>query len=251
MINKPKILLLDYETSPAKGYFFGSIWETNIVKVIEYEQILSVSWKWYGEKGVHVKGQDDFKGYKKGVLNDEAIVRFFAKELEKADFVVAHNGVSFDFKVFNTRLLNYRMKPMPEFRVFDTKTLVKSRFHLPSNKLNDIADFLGIGEKLKHTGFSMWLGCEAGNKKDWATMKKYDRQDTVLLDKIFTIIFPYVKVPTMFNKIDKDSPQCSNPSCNSFHLQARGFSILSSGVRKSRYQCQDCGKWGTTEETVS
>ena len=31
---KPNILSLDYETSPAKGYFFGSIWETNI-KLIE------------------------------------------------------------------------------------------------------------------------------------------------------------------------------------------------------------------------
>jgi len=57
---KLKILILDFETSPAKGYFFGHIWETNIIEVIEYEQVLSVAWKWYGEKSVHVMGQDDF-----------------------------------------------------------------------------------------------------------------------------------------------------------------------------------------------
>lgn len=237
-----KILLLDFETSPAKGYFFGSIWETDIVKVIEYEQILSVSWKWYGEKKVHVLGQDDFKDYKPGKLNDKLLVEKFAKELEKADYVVAHNGISFDFKVFNTRLLHYRIKPMPDYKVFDTKVLARGKFHFPSNKLNDIADFLGIGEKTKHPGISMWLGCEQGIQKDWNIMKKYDKQDTILLDKIFKILLPYVKLPVLFNKLDETFAYCK--ICGSSHLQRRGEEITVSGVRKPRYQCQDCGKWG-------
>lgn len=121
MINKkPNILSLDYETSPSKGYFFGSIWETNIIEKIEDEQILCVGYKWNDEK-VKVVGQDDFKGYKKGVLNDKELVKFFANILEQADIVSCHNGDQFDIKVFNTRLLFHGMKPIPIKKSFDTK----------------------------------------------------------------------------------------------------------------------------------
>ena len=88
MINKkPKILAFDFETSPAKGYFFGGIWDTNIIEIIEYEQILCVAWMEHGSDKLHVKGQDDFKGYKKGVLNDKELVIFFRDIISKYDIL--------------------------------------------------------------------------------------------------------------------------------------------------------------------
>ena len=81
---EPRILSLDYETSPQKGYFFGPIWETNIIEVIEHTTILCVGYKW-DDGPVKVIGQSDFKDYKKGVLNDESLVKFFAPLLKEAD----------------------------------------------------------------------------------------------------------------------------------------------------------------------
>jgi DNA polymerase elongation subunit (family B) len=173
MSSSLKVLILDYETSPAKGYFWGSIWETNIIEVIEYEQILCVGWRWYGEKKAHVIGQDDFKSYKKGKLNDKDLVKFFVPILQKADVIIGHNSDQFDIKVFNTRLLHYRLPTIPINKSIDTKKISKGQFHLPSNKLDDIADFLEIDRKLAHTGKNMWLGCEQGVEKDWRLMKKY------------------------------------------------------------------------------
>lgn len=250
MIKDLKILELDYETSPQIGYFFGSIWETNIIKVIRHEQVLTASYKWYGEKTVHVVGQNDFKDYIPGVLNDKSLIEFLAPIIAEADFLVAHNGDNFDFKVFNTRLLAHRLPPMPDVKTFDTKKLARGKFHFPSNKLNDIADFLGVGQKLQHHGLDMWLGCENGNESDWKTMKKYDKQDTILMDKIFTIILPYVKLPAMFDKVNDELKRCPNPICGSDDVSLQGYRILASGKKKRRYQCNVCGKWGHGNKEV-
>lgn len=239
--NKPKILELDFETSPAKGYFFGGIWETNIIQVIEYEQILCVAWKWHGESKVNVIGQDDFKGYKKGILNDKELVAYFAPLIEEADAVSAHNGDRFDLPVFNTRLLAHNFKPIPNVKSLDTKKIAKKAFHLPSNKLDDIADFLGIGRKLS-THKSLWFGCEKGDKDSWKYMKKYCGNDVLLQSAVLDKILPFVKQTSNFNTIMGTTYQCPNPTCGSFNTQKRGYAVTTL-IKYQRWQCQDCGTW--------
>ncbi len=248
--NNLKILELDYETSPARGRFFGSIWETNIVHIDEFEQVLTVSWKWHGEKKLNVLGQDDFDGYKPGKLNDKALCQFFSTILSQADYVVAHNGDSFDMKVFNTRLLFHRLPQVPELKTFDTKKLSKGKFHFPSNKLDHIAQFLGIEGKIHHKGIDLWLGCEAGNPEVWRDMKKYNKQDIVVLDDVFSIIMPYVKLPAQFNVVSVATDPCPNPLCGSMNLKKRGTERVAGGL-KQRYQCGDCGKWSYGKKLIS
>lgn len=244
MKNKPVIIALDFETSPAKGYFFGGIWETNIIEVIEYEQILCVAWMEHGSSVVHVKGQDDFKGYKKGVLNDKELVTFFRPIIESADIVSAHNGDRFDLTVFNTRLLAHGMKPVPPTKSLDTKKIAKNKFHLPSNKLDDIADFLKIGRKLS-THKSLWLGCEKGDRKSWKYMKKYCGLDVKLQDKVLGYILPFVKQVNNFNTITGNLMKCPSVICGSDNIIKRGFQF-SSTVKYQRWQCMDCGLWSRT-----
>ena len=242
---KLKILILDFETSPAKGYFFGRVWETNIIEVIEYEQILSVAWKWHGEKSVHVMGQDDFKGYKPGKLNDKELIKFFAPIIDSADIVVAHNGDKFDLTVFNTRLLHHGFNPVADCRSFDTKKLAKNKFHFPSNKLDDIADFLEIGRKVSHTGKNMWLGCEKGVKEDWRLMKKYNKQDVVLEDKVVEKLIPFMKQVNDYVENINGGITCPNPLCKSIHLTKHQKKIIKGGFWRQKYQCQECGAYYT------
>lgn len=236
-----KILEIDYESSPAKGYFFGGIWETNIIEVIEYEQILSIAWKWHGENKIHVVGQDDFKRYKPGVLNDKDLISFFVPIIEQADIVVGHNSDNFDNRVLNTRLLAHGFKPIPPFKSFDTKKIAKSKFHLPSNKLDDIADFLGIERKLAHTGKNMWLGCEQGNEKDWKMMKDYNKRDILILDKVLDKIIPFMKFT---NEFTENGIKCPNPTCGSTHMTKSKRRMCATGF-KQQYQCQKCGSYKT------
>ena len=241
MNKKPRILSLDYETSPATGRFFGSIWETNIIEIVEYEKILCVAWKWNDEDKVHVIGQDDFKGYKKGVLDDKALCEFFAPLIAQADIVSCHNGDRFDIPVFNTRLLSHRMKPIPPFKSFDTKKMAKSKFHLPSNKMDDIADFCGLSRKLStHKG--LWEGCRSGDEDSWKYMKKYCKHDVSLQDEILHIIIPYTHQAINYNTIVGVTRNCPNPTCGSSKLHKRGFDTTG----KQRYQCQTCFTWSAS-----
>jgi len=243
MNKPPKILAFDFETSPAKGYFFGSIWETNVIEIIEYEQILCVAWMEHGSNKVHVKGQDDFKGYKPGVLNDKELVMFFRDIISKYDIVSAHNGDRFDITVLNTRLLAHGLAPINLSSTIDTKKIAKNKFHLPSNKLDDIADFLGIGRKLStHKG--LWMGCEKGIQTDWNYMKKYCKLDVVLQDKVLDYIIPFVKFNNVYSQLNGVDINCSNPTCCSKKLKINKKRKVVGGW-KNQYQCDDCGSYTT------
>ena len=239
---EPVILSFDYETSPAKGYFFGGIWETDIIEVIEFEQILCVAYK-LGDAPVKVIGQDDFKGYKKGVLNDKELVEFFAPILDQADIVSGHNSDQFDIKVFNTRLLAHGLQPVPITKSFDTKKIAKNMFHLPSNKLDDIADFLGIGRKLS-THKSLWFGCENGDEKSWKYMKKYCQLDVALQHKVLEKILPFAKQTGDFVFVNKEGITCPSPLCLSKHMTKSKNRKVKGGY-KIQYQCQNCGSYYT------
>lgn len=246
-IKEPVVLSLDYETSPQKGYFFGSIWETNIIEVIEHTSILCVGYK-FDDGPVKIIGQNDFKGYKKGILNDEALVRFFAPILKKADVVSAHNGDNFDIKVFNTRLLAYGLDPVPVSKTFDTKKIARNMFSLPSNKLDDIADFLKIGRKL-NTYKKLWFDCEKGDKQAWKYMKKYCGMDVSLQYEVLKRILPFAKQTGDFIFVNPDGITCPNPLCLSTHMTNSKNRIVKGGYKK-QYQCQDCGSYFTNNKVI-
>lgn len=161
--------------------------------------------------------------------------------MEEADVVSAHNGDRFDLTVFNTRLLAHGLKPVPPSKSLDTKKIAKNKFHLPSNKLDDIADFLGIGHKLE-THKSMWFGCEKGDKKDWKLMKEYCGKDVLLQEKVLDKILPFTRQLANWNVIMDELRCCPNPSCGSERIQKRGFHY-SATAKTQRIQCQDCGTW--------
>lgn len=244
----PKVLAFDFETSPAKGYFFGNIWETNIIEVIEYEQILCVAWMEHGSDKVYVKGQDDFPSYKAGKLDDKELVKFFRDIISRYDIVSGHNSDRFDLTVLNTRLLAHGLEPISLSSTLDTKKISKNKFHLPSNKLDDIADFLGIGRKLS-THKSLWMGCEQGIQKDWDYMKKYCKLDVKLQDEVLEYIIPFVKFNNTYNYMDGVRPNCTNPTCLSPKVVKKMTKKVSGG-RRQQYQCKDCGSYFTDKTLI-
>ena len=69
---KPKILLLDIETSPNVAYVWGK-WEQNVIDYVKEWNIICFSAKWLDGKHI-TKSSADYKGYKIGA-NDEEIVK--------------------------------------------------------------------------------------------------------------------------------------------------------------------------------
>ncbi len=179
----------------ASGYFFGRIWETNIVEVIEQSFMLSFSYKVLGEKAIYTYALPDFPRFRHDKHDDSQLVEKLAEILDTADLVVHHNGDRFDVPTANTRLLFHGFNPPAPFKTIDTCKQARRALKLPSNKLDDIGEYFGLGRKLAHTGKHLWLACMNGDRKAFKEMKRYNKQDVALLEKVYLKMLPYIKQP--------------------------------------------------------
>lgn len=170
--NQHKLLCIDLETAPIVAYTW-QMYDTNVIKRIKTFTILSFAYKWLGEK-VQVEACD--------TQSEKSLLLKLNRLLSSAEIVVAHNGDSFDIKKINARFMVHKINPPSPYRTIDTKKVAKSVACFDSNSLENLGTDLEEGEKIKHRGFDMWLGCMAGKQCDWDDMKKYNMQDVVLLE---------------------------------------------------------------------
>lgn len=223
-MNKPKILIYDIETTPHLSYTWGK-YDQNVIAFKDYSKILSVAYKWHGEKKVHSSNG-----------NEKSLVTLLWVLFNEADAVVAHNGNAFDTKRCYAYFSKFNMKPPAPFRQIDTKLIAKKHFSFPSNSLNDLADYLGIGRKKETGGFELWLKCMQGDKKAWKTMLEYNENDVVLLEKVYLRLLPYITENLRLYA----GEVC--PTCGSDSLISRGEVRTISAIFQ-RVQCKSCGHW--------
>jgi uncharacterized protein YprB with RNaseH-like and TPR domain len=179
-----KILLLDIETTPMQVYTWG-LWDQNIGinQIIKSTEMLCFGAKWLGQKSVTFKSSHH--DGKKAMLEE------LHKLMEEADVLVGWNSASFDHKHINREFLENGMLPPSPTKDLDLMTVTKANFQFPSNKLDYVAQKLGVGSKFKHSGFELWIKCMEGNDKAWREMKKYQIQDVQLLDSLYDILLPW------------------------------------------------------------
>ena len=233
-----RILTIDIETSPLIAYSWGPVYETNLIEVIDQTAVISYSAKWLGGKHI-TKGWPDYKGYKKGRLNDREIIKDIWRLLDEADIIVAQNGKRFDVKVMNARFLFHGLTAPSPYKIVDTLTEAKKYLRLPSYKLNDICNYYGIGGKVEHEGWGLWKKCLRGDEKAWKRMLKYNKHDVVLTEKLYLLLLPFIKHPDR-NIIEGTRGKC--PSCSSEKLIKRGYAMVKGGS-KAKLQCKNCGAW--------
>lgn len=241
---KPSVIVFDTETSPQLGYFFGGMWETNIVKVVEYETIITISYWDSKTKKVKSLSQWDFPDWKKGVWNDKSLVKTFREIINKYDIIVGQNSDQFDIKLFNSRLAFHGFESLPVTKTFDTKKIAKSKLKLPSYSLEIMANFFGLEGKYHHSGLDMWFKCKDGDKKAQKEMTHYCNIDVVKTKDVFYKLLPFVKFDTSYSKVDGHNINCSNPLCLSKHLIKSKRRMVQNGF-KQQYQCKDCGSYTT------
>lgn len=237
--NKAKILFLDIETSPNIGFVWGK-YEQDVIEYVQEWYLLCASWKWLGDRKIYASAQIDSSGYKKDRTNDKNVLAKLWKVLDEADVVIVHNGAQFDIPKINARFITHGMTPPSPYKVIDTVKVARSKFKFNSNKLNDLSQSLNIGRKVETGGFQLWIDCMAGDKKAWARMVRYNKQDVSLLEEVYLKFRPWITNHPNLNLLSDTVFNC--PNCHSDALQSRGFSITTTS-KKRRYQCQDCGVW--------
>lgn len=248
MAQKPRVLFYDIETSPLICYTWTEWIDGQVIEVIQDYQILTIAWKWLGEKKIHCIGQDDFPDYKPGQISDKSLLKAFKKVLDEADVIVAHNGDRFDVKKLNARMIINGMQPYSPVKQYDTKKAAKRIGGFTSNRLGRLAKDLNVAAKGDPGGFTTWKSCLAGDPKAWAKMKKYNKQDIPPLEDLYIKLSPWDKQSPSLNIIADRPAAC--PNCLSNHIQARGYTTPTKTGRKRRYVCMACGKWLQGRKTV-
>ena len=244
--NSPKILIYDIETMANLAYVWGK-YEQDVVAYEKEWYMLTFAWKWLGKKQTHVLSLPDFKTWKKDKQNDKELVHELWKLFDEADIVIAHNGNSFDQKKSNARFIAHGFAQPQPYQQIDTKLVAKRYFNFNSNKLDDLGNYLGIGRKINTGGFDLWLGCASGDMKAWNKMCRYNKQDVILLEKVYLKLRGWDTKHPNLSLFSENRNICRN--CSSTNLYKHGFKRVKAGFRQQLH-CIDCGSFQTDEKII-
>ena len=230
-----KVLFLDIETSPNTAYVWG-IFKENIplARLIDTSDMLCWSAKWLDD--------DNVLFYSIENSTKKSMLKSIHKLLSEADMVVTYNGNRFDLPVLNKEFLLEGMDPPPPYKSMDIYQTVKRRFRFTSNKLDHIAQQLGLGQK-HETSFQLWIDCMNKDPEAWKQMEGYNIQDVLLLEKVYNKLLPWINNHANY-QVYSGIPFCC-PRCGSERSQSRGYAYSANGSYK-RHQCKDCKGWFRT-----
>jgi hypothetical protein len=244
---EPRILFLDIETAPDVTWAWG-VYQENAIAVKEHWYVLSYAAQWRGSGPIVVRGLDDFPGYRGGNSTEAKLIKEVRDLLDRADIVVAHNGVDFDVRKLNARMIAHRLPPPSPYRIVDTKRDLTRVAKFSSNRLNWLSKQLGIGRKTEeHHDWKMWQGCMEGDAGMWRRMKTYNRHDVVLLRELYERLAPWLDQPNAAAFARREV--CPNPACRKPALVKWGFYRAKTRIYQ-RYSCRACGAWARASRSV-
>jgi len=237
----PKILVFDTETAAATALTFGrfkvNLSQDNILDNGGW--LLCACWRWLGSnttESIHLT-QDE-------VLNkdDSRIVAKLFELYEEADAVLAHNSQGFDHKVVQTRAIYNGFPPLPQVKVLDTLQLVKKYLKLPSNRLDAIGEFFGLGRKISTSGISLWRRVQEGDEEAMEQMVEYCLQDVDLLYDVYLRTRQLGRAGSDFNAalyFNDDLIRCR--VCGSSEVEAIGRTTETALNVFDEMRCNECG----------
>lgn len=230
---RARILVIDVETAPMIGAFFRTGKQRiGVHQVLEPSYMMSFAAKWHGYKRVIYRS----------VFHDgrDAMVAELAALMDEAHIIVHYNGARFDeLKIEKELMLAGLPEPSPYRRVDLIHTA--RRFGFDSNKLDWVAQQVGLGGKMQHSGFDMWMQCMAGDEKAWAMFRRYNIADTVLEDRLYTRWRPYIKNhPNLALFAGDEEMRCPNCGRSNF-TPLRDTPALTGVTAYAAYRCE-CGK---------
>ena len=240
---KPKRLFYDIETSYniVKSWRIGFNINLNMEDIIQERAIITIAYKWEGEEDVTVLSWD--KGCDKKIIED------FVKVMAKADELVGHNVDRYDTKFIMARALKHNISVLPKYQSTDTLKLAKKHFMLNSNKLDYIAQYLGIGHKTKHRGLSMWDDIILRNDpKALEEMIEYNVQDVFLTEQVYHKLMEY-SLPKVNHASKQTGDKHTCPQCGSDHAELHKTYISGTGTKTRLMNCLNCSTNFTINNT--
>jgi DNA polymerase elongation subunit (family B) len=159
--------------------------------------------------------------------------------LDEADIVVSWNGDSFDLPWIRGELATAGYTPPSAFISVDLIKTARS-FRLDSNRLDDVAQLYGRGSKMDTGGIDLWKACLAGDRKAWDKMRRYNRRDVILTERLLDDLWPWIKNLPHRGQWTRDRECC--PSCGSTDLTLVGITYTKT-LEYPKLRCDDCERY--------
>lgn len=234
-----KTLFLDIETRPHEGYVWGTFNQNvSLNQLIEVSSLISWAASW--------RGSDETIFSSQHMTSRRSMMKELHLLMDEADEVCGWNSDRFDIPIINKEFLLLRMAPPSPYKKVDLMKTVKKNFRFASNKLQHVAEQLGVGSKLETGGFDLWAQCILGDDEAWEKMEEYNRQDVILLEELYDILLPWSS-----NLVNRSllTQELACPNCGGKHYHERGTRTNGQGTYK-RYQCKKCDTWFRSNKSV-
>ncbi len=230
-----KRLFFDIETSPNIGLFWSAGYKQRIDynNIIKERAIICICYRWENEKTTHSLQWDSKQ-------NDKSMLRQFIKVANHANELIGHNGDRFDLKWIRTRSLFHGIEMFPDYTTIDTLKIAKNKFRFNSNRLDYIAQYLGLQGKLE-TEFDLWKDIVLKNcPKSMKKMVKYCKHDVEILEKVYHQLKKHTYTKTHYGVFFNESREtCKECGCEDLTIQRTR--VTSAGTRFNIYKCDECG----------
>lgn len=233
----PKILFYDIEVSYglAKAWRPGYNINLSYDDFIVHPRIICISYKWSDSDEVHSVRWDSEQ-------NDKNLLELFIPELNKADFIVGHNADNFDLPWIRTRALLHGIDMHPKYASVDTYKVAKYNFRFPSNKLDAIGQYLGLGEKIK-TSRELWDAVTLHrNPQALEDMVAYCNQDVILLEKVYYALKKMMLNQNHAGVVNGTVKQVS-PYNGKENIELVKTTTTKAGTLKRLMRCKDTGEY--------
>jgi uncharacterized protein YprB with RNaseH-like and TPR domain len=236
---KRRRLFFDIETSPNIGLFWEAGYKKNITtdNIIRERAIICICYKWEDEKEVYALQWD-------AKQNDKRMLEQFIAVANTANELVGHNGDKFDLAWIRTRCLFHGIDMFPNYQTIDTLKVARSKFRFQSNRLNYIAEFLGLGGKIK-TEFNLWKDILLNKDKiAMEKMIKYCKKDVSLLEEVYKLLGNHIASKTHYGVVfGQDRGSCPECGAGSEDLIKNNSVVTATGLTRIQYKCKVCNKF--------
>ena len=228
-----KLLTIDIETRPIEARTWG-LWGQNIGinQITNPGGLLCFAAKFHGERRVHFHSE-----WEDG---EKAMAKALYRLLDEADAIAGWNSDKFDLRWINAQFLKHGMGKPSSYVRLDLMKSVKRQVYLPSYKLDFVARYLELGQKVRTGGFDLWADVLAGCEKAQAKMRRYNIGDVKLTEAVYDRLSAKGWVMGLPNAALDGGHVCTH--CGSEKLQARGWQHTKTR-RYQRWHCKDCGGW--------
>ena len=237
VISPIKRLFFDIETTPMVVYSWriGSKINISYDNIIDSWKIITICYKWENEDEVHSIRWDSEQ-------SDKSMLEEFIEIANEADELIGHNADRFDIKKVRTRCLFHHIPAFPKYRSLDTLKKARGNFAFDSNKLDAIAKYLGVGAKMEHEGFEMWVKVLKNDTEALSTMVDYCKQDVVVLEDVYHAMEHYIKPNTHAGvHLLGAEYRYSCPICGEKHLNLIKTDVTQKGFVSRVVECSTCG----------